>query len=244
MATNKSASYEARLKNSRDLAFKISQYSRYQPTSEEIKKENLPGFIENVETAMTDFRNSIGALSTERKENNLLFSEMVLSARNIRSEIGELKGTDSIQYEQVNSIVKLITGENISLHNMRKKENIKILKEGEPVPENSSVSQLDQKSMLGNCRALTGLLRSFTFYVPEDESLRIASLETLEAKLTGSLDRITQKEAAYTNQRSRIISYFDEKNGLLDRAKRAKMHVRRKYGHKSPEYKALVNKKY
>ena len=107
-----------------------------------------------------------------------------------------------------------------------------------------SVSQLDQKSMLGNYRALTGLLRSFTFYVPEDESLRIASLETLEAKLTGSLDRITQKEAAYTNQRSRIISYFDEKNGLLDRAKRAKMHVRRKYGHKSPEYKALVNKKY
>jgi hypothetical protein len=32
------------------------------------------------------------------------------------------------------------------------------------------------------------------------------------------------------------------KEDLHDRAKRAKMHVRRKYGSSSPEYKALVNK--
>ncbi len=244
MATKKSASYEARLKNSRDLALTVSQYSRYHPTSEDIKKENLPGFIENVETAMTDFRNSIGSLSTERKENNILFRKMVDTTRNIRSEIGELKGTDSQQYEQVNSIVKLITGENISGHYKRKIKKVKSLKEGEPVHESSSVSQLDQKSMLGNYRALNGLLRSFTFYVPEDESLSITSLEAMETELTGSLDRLIQKEAKFTNQRSRIISYFDEKNGLHDRTKRAKMHVRRKYGYRSPEYKALVNKKY
>ena len=244
MSTNKSASLEARLKNNKDLVISIGEYTRYQPTSEEIKKENYEAFLVNAEAAMTELKNSTGSLSTEKKESNILFVNMVNTARYIRSEIGELKGKDSHQYGQVNSIVRLITGENTGLHSMKKKEKIKNMKEGEQQPESSSVSQLDHKSVLGNFRQLLGLLRSFTFYDPDDISIKIASLESMETELTSSLERIAAKETAYTNKRSRIIEYFDNKGGLRDRARRAKMHVKRKYGISSPEYKALVNKVY
>lgn len=244
MSANKSASFEARLKNNKDLVISISEYSRYQPTSHDLKKDNYNAFLVNVEEAMTELKNSIGSLSTEKKESNILFENMVNTARYIRSEIGELKGKESFQYGQVNSVVRLITGENTGLYSMKMKEKIKNLKEGETQPEGSSVSQLDNKSRLGNFRQLLGLLRSFTFYDPDDVTIKIASLESMETELTLSLERVAAKGTAYTNKRSRIIEYFDNKGGLRDRARRAKMNVKRKYGVSSPEYKALVNKIY
>ncbi|HMQ69843.1 MAG TPA: hypothetical protein PKA90_12780 [Ignavibacteria bacterium] len=244
MATNKSASYEARLKNNKDLVISVSGYSKYNPTSEDIKKENYSGFLKNTEAAMTELKNSIGSLSTERKINKELFENMVNTARAVRSETGELRGTDSNEYGQVNSIVKLITGENVSKHSMKKKEVNKNLKDGEEEPDSNSVSQLDNKSKLGNFRLLNGLLRSFTFYLPDEKSISIASLEAMETVLTESLERIAEKENAFTNRRSAIMHYFNDKGGLRDRAKRAKMHVKRQYGNRSPEFKALVNKNY
>ncbi|MEZ4824067.1 MAG: hypothetical protein R2942_17335 [Ignavibacteria bacterium] len=244
MSTNKSASMEARLKNNKDLVISIKEYTRYQPTSEEIKKENYETFLANAESAMTELKNSIGSLSTEKKQCNDLFESLMNTARYIRSEIGELKGTGSNEYELVNPIVKLITGENVSQHSAKRKKMIKNLNEGEEGSGGSSVSQLDRKSMLGNFRLLLGSLRSFNFYDPDDETLKLNALETFETELTASLERVAEKETAYINKRSRIIQYFDDKGGLRDRAKRAKMHVRRKYGSSSPEYKALVNKKY
>lgn len=244
MSTSKSASLEARLKNNKDLLESVSQYSKYHPTSEDLKKENYSSFLDNVESAMTDFRSSYGLLSTEKKEINELFENMTDTAKRVRSEVGELKGIDSYQYGQVNSVVKLITGENVTVHNLKKKEAIKNLKEGENEPVSSSVSQRDKKTMLGNFRLLNGIIRSFTFYEPEDPTLSIESLNAMETELSNALERVAQKEASYTNHRSRIISYFNDKEGLSDRARRAKMHIKRKYGARSPEYKALVNKKY
>ncbi len=248
MSTNKSASMEARIKNNKDLVISIKEYTRYQPTSEDIKKENYEAFLVNAESAMTELKNTIGLLSTEKKHCSDLFDKLINTARYIRSETGELKGTDSNEYEQVNSIVKLITGENVTLHSAKKmkmkKEKNMDPGEGEEAKSGSSVSQQDRKSMLGNFRLLLGLLRSYTFYDPADETLKLPALETFETELTASLEKVAEKETAYINKKSRIIEYFNDKGGLRDRARRAKMHVKRKYGTNSPEYKALVNRKY
>jgi hypothetical protein len=244
MGTNKSASMEARLKNNKDLVISIKEYTRYQPTSTEIKKENYEVFIANAESAMTDLKNSIGLLSTEKRHCSGLFEKLNITARNIRSETGELKGKYSNEYEQVNSIVKQITGENISQYSAKLKEKNKNLKEGEEGSGGFSVSHLDRKSMLGNFRLLLGLLRSYPDYDPDDETLKLTALEAFETELKTSLEKVAERETAYTNKRSRIIQFFDHKGGLHDRAIRAKMHVRRKYGSSSPEYKALVNKNY
>lgn len=235
---------EARLKNNKDLVISIKEYSRYQPTSEEIKKEKYEAFVAETESAMTELKNSIGLLSTEKKQCSDLFEKLIITARNVRSETGEQKGKDSNEYEQVNSIVKLITGENITIHSGKIKEKNKNLNEGEEANGGLSVSQLDRKSMLGNYRLLLGLLRSFPFYDPEDETLKIPALETFEEELTASLEKVAERETAFINKKSRILKYFNEKGGLKDRAVRAKMHVRRKYGTNSPEYRALVNKNY
>jgi hypothetical protein len=74
---------------------------------------------------------------------------------------------------------------------------IKNLNEGEEGSGGSSVSQLDRKSMLGNFRLLLGLLRSYNFYDPDDETLKLNALETFETELTASLERVAEKETAY-----------------------------------------------
>lgn len=81
-------------------------------------------------------------------------------------------------------------------------------------------------------------------YSPVDHGITVEELDLLEVKLTETLAALTQRDNAVTLERSALRTYFDSKGGLHDRAVRAKMHVKRKYGIKSDEYRSLVNKKY
>ncbi len=245
MSTKISASLGARYENSKTLVSAIKKYSDYDPTSGDIQAGTYEQFLETVDDQMIPYKNAYGALINTAAENRATFENMILTARKVRSEIAEVKGKKSSEYNQVNSIVKLITGQNVRDHSIIK---IKALKENkkdnEPPQEFNSVSQLDYENRLDNFKSLTALLRSYSFYDPKDADIKIAGLESTENALTRSLENIAEKENTFTVERSRIIHLFEGSGGTADRARRAKMHVSRKYGHGSPEYKALVNKKY
>ncbi len=244
MSTNKSASLEARIKNSRELAITIREFTLYEPTSDDIKKNNYETFVETVDSSLVPFRNSAGALATVRKSNAILINRMVNISKAVRSEIAELRGRKSDEYKLVSNIVKSITGQNISEHSRTKKKISSSHKEGDPEITSISVSKLDNKSKLGNFRELTGLLTNWDFYNPADSTITIQALQTLENEVTQSLDEFALKNAENVNERSKVLYYFDGNGGLRDRASRARMHVKRKYGKDSPEYKALINKVY
>ncbi|MEZ4823050.1 MAG: hypothetical protein R2942_11760 [Ignavibacteria bacterium] len=244
MNTNKSASLEAKLVNSKDLLTSVKDLSKYNPSSEVIKIDNYENFINETDGAVTQYKSASGYLQNATMNANAAFEKLVKISRDIRSEIQELKGASSEEAEAVNSIVILITGENVQKHSKMKKKTLKGLKDGEDPPQFSSVSALDHESRLGNFRTLLGLLKTFEFYEPLDAEITISSLEAFENELKERLDDIAEKEIAYTNQRSRVMNYFNGEHGLKDRAVRAKKHVKRKYGVKSPEYKLLTNKKY
>jgi len=244
MNTNKSASLEAKLVNSKDLLTTIKDLSKYNPSSEIIKIENYGNFINESDGAITQYKTASGNLMNAGMNANLAFEKLVKISREIRSEIQELKGASSVEAEAINSVVKLITGENVTEHTKMKKKVLKRLKEGEDPPQFSSVSALDHESRLGNFRTLIGILKTFEFYEPIDSEITVASLEALEIELKKRLDEIAEMEIAYTNQRSRVINYFNGEHGLKDRAVRAKKHVKRKYGINSPEYKLLTKKIY
>ena len=244
MYKNKSASLEARLKNSKDLITFIKEYELYDPTPEDLKKENYETFVAEVDNAVTPLKNRSGALVNSAVTLKAVIKEVKQKSKYIRAEMHEIKGKDSEQYRLVNNIVKLITGENISEHSKRKQKIKKNLKEGEPEPEFNSVSELNRKSILGNFRSLLQLLKNFDFYNPSDSNITIAALEDLKSRVTSSLADFAEKQSEFVNESSRISHYFDDKNGLKDRARRAKIHVKRKYGKDSQEYAALSKKKY
>ncbi|MBK8550975.1 MAG: hypothetical protein IPL53_07920 [Ignavibacteria bacterium] len=244
MSANKSASLEARIKNSRDLVVAVSGYALYNPTNEKIKSQTFGTYVDDVESKMTEFRDANGALTNASKDNSNIFSRLRKLSRDVRFEVGELKGTNSAEYSQVNSVVRLITGENNADHTRMKKKILSAVKDGDPKPDFSSVSALDYKSQLGNFKALIGLVKNYDFYAPEENSITIKSLEAFGTEVSNSLLNIALKETTLTNARSSIIHLFEDEHGLKDRARKAKMHVKRKYGIGSPEYKALVNKIY
>ncbi len=244
MKKNISASLEAKLKSSREMVAFVKDYDLYNPTSEELKLQNYETFVNLVDSDITPFKDAAAAFMQAREKINTEVDKMVKISINVRSEILEIKGKNSTEYRQTDNIVKLLTGENIQEHAKMKKEIIKNLKEGEPVPVFISVSMLDHKSRLGNFRSLIALVKTFGFYGPADEEFSITSLEAQEAAVSDAIAGSAQKESEFLAQRSKILRYFNEKGGLKDRAQRAKVHVKRKYGRKSPEYKALTKKKY
>lgn len=244
MSRNKSASLEARLKNSKDLIVSVKELSLYDPSSDEIKKENYEDFINMVEGQMNPYKNAMGRFSSSGNNAKLLFNRLKNVSRNIRSEIQELKGKNSYESGQITSVTNLITGQNVVAHARMKKKVFSNLKEGEQPPEFISVSELDYKSMVGNFRTLLGILRTFDFYNPTDNAISISALDALLTELNNSLEDIALKEAELANEKSKIAKYFDDRAGLKDRAVRAKEHVKRKYGIKSPEYKLLTKKIY
>ena len=245
MSTKISASLGARFENSKTLVSAIKKYADYDPTSGDIQSGTYEQFLETVDNQMLPYKNAKGAVSNATKDNKALFDNMIAVTRKIRSEIGEMKGKRSAEYRQVNSIVKLITGQNVADHSLIKSKALKEnKKDNEPPQEFNSVSQLDYENRLDNFKSLTALLRSYSFYDPKDADIKIAGLESTENALTQSLENMAEKENTFTVERSRIIHLFEGSGGTADRARRAKMQVSRKYGHGSPEYKALVNKRY
>lgn len=239
-----SASLEARLKNSKDLVSFIKEYSLYSPSSDELKQTNYETFVSEVNDSVTAFKDSTAHLLRAGTKVNEVFDKVVSSSKFVRAEIFESRGKDTDEYRQVNNIVKLITGENVKEHAEKRREILKKLKEGENPPEFISVSELDKKSMLGNFRSLTALIRTFGFYNPADTNIASPALDTLEAEAAAALSESADKETIFLTERSKLINYFDSKGGLKDRARRAKSHVKRKYGTASPEYVALTKKVY
>ncbi|MCB0729280.1 MAG: hypothetical protein KDD00_17585 [Ignavibacteriae bacterium] len=244
MKTQKGASLEAKIKNSKDLIVIIKDLALYDPTSEDLKIENYERFVDEVDESITPLRNAKGYLADAKKQARHAFKDLVRVCKNIQSEVDEMRSATSDEYAQVRNIVKLITGANVREHTIMKKKILAELKDGEEPPNFSSVSQLDYKSMLGNFRALLGVLTTFGFYAPSDNSISMESLRALEDELAAKIEKIAEKETDYANERSRVIHYFTDEHGLNDRAKRAKKHIKRKYGVASPEYKLVTYKKF
>lgn len=244
MNNNRSASLEARIKNSRSLMISIADLDLYNPTSDEIKKENYKAFVNEVDLALTPYKEAGAVLISAKKDARNAFKNLVKISRQIRSEMNEIKGNHSDDSLKTNSVIKLITGENIREHADKKKQVLKSLKEGEKSPSFSSVSALDNKSRLGNFRTLISLLKTYSYYTPTDNTITIAALESLELSLTAALDLVSEKETDYAAERSNVIHLFEGEGSLKDRAKRAKLHIRRKYGLTSPEYRLHTYKKF
>lgn len=244
MKNNGSASLEARIKNSRELISLVKDYRLYAPTSEELKHENYETFVEEVNNAVTPLKEAASQLLIADSRVKEIFGKIRAAAKNIRSEILEVKGKNSEELRQVNNIVKLITGNNVREHSAKKSAVLKKLKEGDPKPSFSSVSQQDYQSMLGNYRSLTALVKSYSFYNPSDAGISATALDLLEAEAEAGLVYAADRKTDYINERSKVLHYFDDRDGLTDRAIRAKSHVQRKYGWGSPEYKAMTKKAY
>ncbi len=244
MSKNKSASLEARIKNSKDLVVTVKNLTLYNPSSEDIKPANYEEFVNAVDAGITGYKSAAAELNAANDTLKLSFEKMEKVCRNVRSEIAEVKGIGSVEYNRVNILIKVILGENVTEHSRMKNTVIKNLKEGDPQPQFSSVSALDFKSRLGNFRSLIGTIKTFGFYEPTDSSISVTSLESLEAETADNLEKTALREIKFAGERSRIMHYFESGHGLKDRASRAKRHIRRKYGAASPEYKITSNKKY
>lgn len=244
MKRDNSASLEARIRNSKELVQFVKGFALYSPTADELKPDRFEEFAGAVIESVTPLKEAFARMKISSATVNSTFARIVKTSKDIRSEIFEIKGRDSDEWRQVNNIVRVITGQNVQAHSKRKKAALKNLKEGDEKPVFNSVSERDHKSMLGNFRSLIALVKSYEFYNPSDPEIAAAALERLEADTHSVMADAADRETEYLMLRSKLLHDLNDANGLKDRVMRAKYHIRRKYGIKSPEFKVLSGKTY
>ena len=106
-----------------------------------------------------------------------------------------------------------------------------------PAPTNISSSQQSYDQQIQHFAGLISVLQSETSYTPNENDLKIA---TLNAKQTNLIAKNNAVATAYTNisnsRMARNKALYDESTGLVDTALEVKKYIKSVFGASSPEY--------
>jgi len=243
MASNSQSGFGSRLLNSLFLIEHIKTLVNYNPIIDVIKIINYEPFVTSVQNAMSPYNIAFALLKDSQNLTEEKFTLLVNLVRKIRNVILEIYGK-SDKYDDYNELIDLITGDNVSKHSYKRNIEEVVQPPAEPGEDFVSVSQLDRGSQLAHFTALIDMLEQDPNYQPNENELKIIELKNFRDSLNTLLLTLGTHLAEYQAQRAIILPLFDGPDSLHERAERAKVHVKRVYGSKSIEYKALTGKTY
>jgi hypothetical protein len=111
---------------------------------------------------------------------------------------------------------------------------------GIPPPRTRSTSQRSYDSQIAHLADMIALLRTKSSYKPNDEEVKIASIETKLAALeTKNNAAKTAVAACGTTKDARDAVLYDDDTGLIKLVKLVKTHLARKPGRESPAYQQV-----
>jgi len=112
----------------------------------------------------------------------------------------------------------------------------------EPSVKTISVSQQSYDSIIEHFSKMITLLSSEASYVPNENELKVATLNTKLASLRTANTNVINGTTAANNARiSRNKTLYDESTGLVDTAMEAKKYIKSVFGARSPEYNQVVD---
>lgn len=235
---------EARLRNNKELAETLKRLAKYQPSSVDIRVDKFSEFINNVEAKLKPFKTCEASLQKAVTRNMDLFRKIKAATSAVMEQVIRIKGKESDEYRSIEKIVSAITTNVLHERSHSEDDFEKGIKEGKALHCKVTITLQQLHTGLENFRELIRTLRSFASLNKHHEALCLASLETLEKEASSSTEKISEKQSVFEINRDQVLNMLDNKGGLRDRAKRAKIYVRKKYGIMSPEYRATVHKRY
>jgi hypothetical protein len=112
-----------------------------------------------------------------------------------------------------------------------------------PVPETDktiSTSQQSYTSIVEHFSKLIALLTTETAFIPNENELKVATLNTLLTNLRTTNTAVINAYTAVSNARiARNTALYNETAGLCIVAKEVKMYIKSLYGATSPQYKQV-----
>ncbi len=108
-----------------------------------------------------------------------------------------------------------------------------------------SVSQLSFDGLVDNFSKLIQIVATEPSYTPNENELKVATLNTLLASLKASNTAVITTNTTYSNSRiSRNTALYAPDTGMVDIALEVKKYVKSLYGSSSAQYKQLTGLKF
>ena len=231
MSSTSQRSFSSRLGNAKKINTIVSNYATYQPPVEEASVEKLTETITAIETLQTTYNNAKATYTTKTEERKKIFSENTNAIDKqlalIRAFLEALKGKDSTEYKQVNTLIKKIRGVT-SKKAPQTEEN-----------ETKTVSQIERTyaSRVANFKNMVDVLTTMgEGYNPPNTSIGLEALTTLATEADASTQEVDQALAILKPVIEQRQELFVKLNKQVQSIKN---FVKAQYGQTSNEYKQI-----
>lgn len=207
---------------------------KYNPVKEELKITGLETLYQNALQKLTETQTKKTVFDNATNQRADAFKELNPLATKIVNALA-VSANNPMMLNNAKSYNKKLQG-----RTKAKTENQNLDENSEPVTKTISTSQQSYDSKINNFFNLLQVLEQSESYSPNEEDLKITSLQTkltdLQNKNTAHINSYTE----YSNARlSRDQVLYNNLTGLCQVAKEVKQYVKSVFGATSPQYKQI-----
>ena len=240
MATNSDINHAKNVTNFETLiSVVVSLGATYNPSKNSLKLPALQTLHSAATDSMTALKNAESATATAVDTRELAFKSIGSLFTRINNALKASNSTVQAD-DTAKSIFRKLHGKRASAKLTEEQKAI-LLAEGKEVNQNSN-SQMGYDDRVENFESLISFLQTVPEYNPNEEELKITTLQVLLADLKAKNMTAMQAHIAESTARgARKTLQNTPLTGLVDVANDVKSYIKSVYGIKSTEYK-LVSK--
>ena len=228
MTSTSEVGHAKNVANLQKLTEQVNVYTLYNPPVDNLKVANLQTLYTTASTKLNEVEDKRNANKNAITLRQTAFENLKPTATKIINHLGIL-GLSQGTIDQAKSINRLIQG--------GQKKEATPPEEGKEPAKTVSTSRQSYTQQAENFGILLQLLGIISAYNPNEDDLKLATLNTYKESLLSTTQSVDQTEAELNNkliERDNIL--YAEGTGLYTIAQNVKKYVKSIYGATSPEY--------
>lgn len=209
----------------------------YKPTNPLSKLENLETKYDESEVALYDVSVQKSPHTAAVNARQATFANLDFLASEIGYGITSMSEDERI-FDDAQTLIRKIRG-----YASTPKTNDD--QEGQETAEAYSNSQQSFDNLVNHFKSLIEIVKTIPEYVPEEDELKIAALETYWIELDKANKAVVVAYEPYSKaMQHRDFLLYDKKSGMLLMTKKVKSYIKQKYKLKSPQAERINSFKF
>ena len=211
-----------------EISFCTAYGAAYNPSKQSLTTDALDELLSQSQNSLSEVTNAKNLLDLRINERQIAFSALKPTSTRIINALGVTDASKQT-VDDAKSINKKIQGGRSSAKPLEDEEKKAI-----------STSQQSYDSLVENFSKLVDLVSSELSYIPNEEELQVATLNTYTQQLRTANTNIINANTVYSNcMISRDNILYANDTGLVDTALNVKKYVKSVFGATSPQYKQV-----
>jgi len=243
MASSSETGHHKNVANFEDLiSFCVGYGTTYNPSKNSLKIPQLQTQLTSVKTNITSVTNTSIAFNNAVNVRKIAFEGLEKLSTRLVNALDVTNASDEL-VKDAKTINNKIQGSRSKLTKTDAEKSATTVDPNTPVvetPKTISTSQRSYDSIIEHFSKMIAILSTEPTYVPNENELKIATLNTQLTNLKNSNTTVTNTYTTVSNSRiARNSSLYNPANGLCPIAKEVKGYVKSVFGATSPQYKQV-----